>query len=392
MSASDKLKIDFVCAGDPLDIHTWSGTPFHMLQALEKEFDLGLVIRRPWRWGFPFFRRLVRRLSLGKIDLFWSLAWTRFGARPTVERLRRSDSDMVFVVAATPICALLTSTNKTVFVSDATQSAMVNYNPRHSALTADLKASAAHLETTSISGSIAAFFPSRWAQTSAIKDHAAAPDRAFQVPWGANLPSVDIKPPEERSLDEWRILFVGVDWVGKGGDIALKTVELLKKRGCRVHLDIAGCVPSTPPPTIDGVTFHGFLNKNVEADRDRLTALFQNAHVLILPTQFEALGVVVAEAASFGVPSISYDTGGVSGNFDPGKTGILLETSAGPAEFSNEINDLLSDRSRYIDMAHAAMSYSQRRLNWPAWAQEVGTLVRRRWQSELRGTWDEEAC
>ncbi|MBV1692166.1 glycosyltransferase family 4 protein [Novosphingobium sp. G106] len=392
MSASKKLKIDFVCAGDPLDIHTWSGTPFHMLQALGKEFDLGLVIRKPWRPGFPFFRRLIRRLSLGKIDLFWSRAWTRFGAGPTVEQLKRSDSDMVFVVAATPICALLTGTNKTVFVSDATQSAMVNYNPRHNALSANLKASAAELETTSISGSIAAFFPSRWAQASAIKDHAAAPDRAFQVPWGANLPSVDIKPPEERSLDEWRILFVGVDWVGKGGDIALKTAELLRDRGCRVHLDIAGCVPSTPPPTIEGVTFHGFLNKNVEADRDRLTGLFQNAHILMLPTQFEALGVVVAEAASFGVPSISYDTGGVSGNFDPGKTGILLDTSAGPAEFANEINALLSDRARYIDMAHAAADYSQRRLNWPAWAHEVATLLRQQWQSERQREWGEQAC
>ncbi|WP_254515868.1 hypothetical protein [Novosphingobium sp. G106] len=130
-----------------------------MLQALGKEFDLGLVIRKPWRPGFPFFRRLIRRLSLGKIDLFWSRAWTRFGAGPTVEQLKRSDSDMVFVVAATPICALLTGTNKTVFVSDATQSAMVNYNPRHNALSANLKASAAELETTSISGSIAAFFP-----------------------------------------------------------------------------------------------------------------------------------------------------------------------------------------------------------------------------------------
>lgn len=363
-----------------------------MLQALGKEFDLGLVIRKPWRPGFPFLRRLVRRLSFGKIDLFWSPTWTRFGAGPTVERLRRSDSDMAFVVAATPICALLNSTNKTVFVSDATQSAMVNYNPRFSSLTANLKTRAAQLETTSISRSMVAFFPSRWARSSAIKDHAASPDRAFQVPWGANLPSVDIKPPEERSLDEWRILFVGINWVGKGGDIVLKTAELLRNRGRRVHFDIVGSVPSTPPPAIEGVTFHGFLNKNVEEHRDRLTALFQNAHMLILPTQFEALGLVVAEAASFAVPSISYDTGGVSGNFDPGKTGILLETSAGPEEFSREIEDLLSDQSRYVAMAHAAMNYSENRLNWPAWAREVGALVRQQWQSERHAEWSEEAC
>lgn len=377
MPAHRKLKMDFICSGDPLDVRTWSGTPFHMLKALEREFEVGLVVRRPLGRWFPYFRRALRRLTFGKIDLYWSPAWARRFSREAVRELARSDSDVIFVVAATPICAELTATGRrTVFVSDATLSAMLNYNPRNSAMTPGLKLSAARLETTSISRSIAAFFPSKWARNSAIRNHDASPERAFQVPWGTNLVAEDVRRPEEKSLTEWRILFVGVDWAGKGGDIVLKTVEIIRDRGHSVHLDIVGCAPHLPPPKIEGVTFHGFLNKSDPDDRDRLTDLFRNAHLLMLPTQFEALGIVVAEAASFGVPAIAYDTGGVSANFEPGVTGILLDVSAGPQDFASAMIDLLGREQSYLAMAHAAIDHSRNKLNWPAWAQQVEALVR----------------
>ena len=44
-----------------------------------------------------------------------------------------------------------------------------------------------------------------------------------------------------RGTDICRLLFLGVDWHRKGGDIALAVAELLNQKGIRTELDIVGC-------------------------------------------------------------------------------------------------------------------------------------------------------
>jgi glycosyltransferase involved in cell wall biosynthesis len=142
-----------------------------------------------------------------------------------------------------------------------------------------------------------------------------------------------------------------------------------------VHLDVVGCQPDRPQTDLPGVTFHGFLDKNAPADLARLRSLFASAHVFFLPTQFEALGIVFAEAASHAVPSVSYRTGGVPSVVVDGITGILLEEGASAAAFADAIETILSDRERYVEMSYAAERFSREHFNWPAWAAAVRAAV-----------------
>lgn len=363
-----------MCAGDPLDVLTWSGTPLHMLTALQQEFDVTPIIRRPWAPWFDFARRVVRRLSGGAIDLYWWPAWSALAASRTISQIALSDCDAVFAVAITPICAELIKRRSTIFVSDATQASMVNYNPRHSALAPWLKRSAAALESFCIRNAKLSLFPSDWASRSAVRDHGGSPDRVVQIPWGANLVADEIVLPEARSATEWRLLFVGANWAGKGGDIALETVAEVRRRGYAVHLDVVGSEPEQKMQ-LEGVTFHGFLDKNVPADHERIKSLFAAAHVFFLPTRFDALGIVFAEAASFATPAVSYRTGGVPSMVVDGETGVLLEEGAPAQAFADALVALLSDRRRYVRMCYAAQEVSHRRLNWTAWAAEVRRAV-----------------
>lgn len=359
-----------MCAGDPKDVLTWSGTPLHMLDALAREFDVAPVIRKPWAPWFDLVRRGVRRLSRGAIDIYWWPLWTTLAASKTIADITTSGCDAVVAVAITPICAELVKHAPTIFVSDATLASMVDYNPRHKALAPWLKKKASALESACIQKASFSLFPSDWASRSAVNDHGGAPDRVVQIPWGANLVAEQIVPPESRPTGEWRLLFVGANWAGKGGDIALETVAEMRRRGHRVHLDVVGSRP--PQPTqVEGVTFHGFLDKNVPADDERIKSLFAGAHVFFLPTQFDALGIVFAEAASFALPAVSYRTGGVPSMVIDGETGVLLDEGAPPAAFADALIDLLSDRRRYVQMAYAAHSLSRERLNWAAWAAAV---------------------
>lgn len=105
--------------------------------------------------------------------------------------------------------------------------------------------------------------------------------------------------------------------------------------------------------------FYGFLNKNVEEDWDQLIVLFQNVYMLILFIQFEVLGLVVVEVVLFGVFFIFYDIGGVFGNFDLGRIGILFDILVGFEEFFKEINDFFSDQLWYVVMVYVVMKYSE---------------------------------
>lgn len=376
-----RIRLAFVCAGDPLDVLTWSGTPLHMLTALQREFDVTPIIRRPWAPWSDFVRRATRKLTGGAIDLYWWPGWSAVAASRAISEVSRSGCDIAFAVATTPVCAELLKHGPTVFVSDATQASMVNYNPRHAALAPWLKKSAEALESACIQNAIFSLFPSEWASHSAVRDHGGSPDRVVQIPWGANLIADEFVAPESRSAADWRLLFVGANWHGKGGDVVLETIAEMRRRGHAVHIDIVGSLPPRPGP-VEGVTFHGFLDKNVPADNERMNALFASAHVFFLPTRFDALGIVFAEAASFAVPSVSYRTGGVPSMVVDGETGVLLEEGSPPSAFADALIDLLGDRPRYVRMCHAAQTISRERLNWAAWAAEVRRVVEARLKLE----------
>lgn len=371
-----KLRLAYVCAGDPLNVLSWSGTPYYMLEALRREFEVVEVIRQPWASWFTLLRKVFRRLSGGTIDLYWWPALTRIAAARALDALERAPADVVFVVAASPIGAEIAKRRPVAYFSDATFDLITNYNLALRRLAPPLKRSAHMLESRCLQDSLVSLLPSDWARNSAIHDHGGDPNRIFVVPWGANLPAHEVTPPEARSKEEWRLLFVGIDWVRKGGDVALATVAEMQRRGHKVHLDIVGSLPPEPVQA-EGVTFHGFLDKRNDGQRRKLEALFRDAHIFFLPTRAEALGIVFAEAASYALPAVSYRTGGISAMVVDGETGLLLEEGAPPEAFADAMIDLLSDWDRYLTMAHAAPERSKSTLNWPAWAREVRRTVTR---------------
>ena len=366
-----RLRLAFICGGDPLNVRTWSGTPFHMVEALRAHADIVEIVRRPWPSWFDLPRRIILKLSGGRYDPYWSRFWTGIGGRATVKQLEQTPCDAVVAVAVTPIAARLAEKMPTVFVSDATFFVMADYNINFQRLSPSVKKSAMQLEGMAIRGAVIATFPSLWAQSSALEHFDAVGDTTFQIPWGANLEARATTPTEDRPLRPWRLLFVGVDWYGKGGDILLEAFEMLRARGFEVELDIVGCAPSDTPPVIAGVTFHGFISKNTPEGRDRLEGLFRSAHLFVLPTRFDAFPTVIAESASYGLPTISYRTGGLPSNVLHRQTGILIDEGLGGDAFADAIIELMSSTELYNDMANAALRFSRDDLNWDSWARQM---------------------
>lgn len=65
--------------------------------------------------------------------------------------------------------------------------------------------------------------------------------------------------------------------------------------------------------------------------------ILYRSHFLILPTEFEAFGIVFCEASAYGMPSIAANVGGVSQPIREGKNGFLLSPNATAEEYAEKI-------------------------------------------------------
>ena len=153
----------------------------------------------------------------------------------------------------------------------------------------------------------------------------------------------------------------------KGHQDAMEAVKLLREQGIDVQLEIAGeddaggsgyrQVLETRITEL-GLQDHVTLLGAIDADAVRQKLL--DAHLFVLASWHEPLGVAYMEAMSCGVPTIGTDAGGVSEMITSGETAILVEPK-NPAKLAQAIKDLstapeelsrLSDAGRAHIKAH----------------------------------------
>lgn len=150
------------------------------------------------------------------------------------------------------------------------------------------------LERTSLIGCLGVFCFSSAAKRDLGKRYD-LPASALAVVWaGVNFDSFPPPPPPPREGVPLRLLFVGLDFVRKGGPALLDAVDRLGET--RAILTV---VTRDKPALIGNVTFLP------PCDKSELAILYRSADVFVFPTRFEPFGIVLCEAMSFGLPVIA---------------------------------------------------------------------------------------
>jgi glycosyltransferase involved in cell wall biosynthesis len=372
--SSKRLRVAVIASGDPTDIRLWSGVPTHILQAFEPHFDFVHVEKRPFAPWFSLVQKLVFRSTFRRIDLMWSSRTTSLATIAARRRLNRAHPDVVIVISSSPICRLVSRDHKTVTIADATGKAILDYYPAYGRLSAICRRNIIRFSGEAITQSILCLYPSDWARSSAIDFYGVEADRAVQIAWG---PSFDKKPGQAARVLQApvRLLFVGVDWLRKGGPHVLQAAALLADEGIDFRLDIVGHSVPKNRDSLANVTFHGKLDRRLPDQAALLDRLYAGAHLFVLPTRSECFGMVFAEAASYALPSISVATGGVTSSVLDGKTGLLVSPDGGAEAIAAAIASLVADPERYARMSQAALTDSIERLDWSVWAARAALLI-----------------
>lgn len=172
----------------------------------------------------------------------------------------------------------------------------------------------------------------------------------------------------------WQLLFIGLDWYRKGGDTAVKTLMELKKAGYKCKLTIVGCDPKLKLQTNEIVVIP-FLDKNKKEECSKLQEIYSKSHLLILPTKADCTPVVFCEAAEYGIPVITSDTGGTSSIIREGVNGYLLPRTANEKDYANKIISILEDKNRYNNYRTSSRNEFESRLSWDIWVKKVNKVL-----------------
>jgi len=370
------LRIVFVSSSDPLDVRSFSGVPIHMVTALRGIFPSMEVVRSSRPFWFRRFQNMILSASKGKIDPYYFRILNRYFARRLARRWQ-GERVLVIGVVNAALIAELAAFVPVLNVTDSTFELMRNYYATFAKLSRRTAARAEEDELHSITRSVHNSFSSGWAAASAIKNYGAAPSNVSVVSWGCNLDDLDveeIRSPGDRG-NECRLLFIGGDWVRKGGDVVFATAEMLAQRGIPVRVDLVGAAPPGGLPDHSWIYHHGFLSKGDEAQFDQLRAVMRDADFLFLPTRQDCTPMVFAESNAYGTPAVTRDVGGVADVVHNGDNGIVLEEKATPTDFANAIETAWRDRDAYERLRRTSRQEYEHRLNWRSWAQSIAEIV-----------------
>jgi glycosyltransferase involved in cell wall biosynthesis len=178
------------------------------------------------------------------------------------------------------------------------------------------------------------------------------PEKVLVVGAGINYGSW---PKHPKKYDSQMLLFVGKDFVRKGGPGLLEALDLVRRQIPEAHLTIAG---PKEPVRRDGVQFLGRVN-----DRKRLQQLYTKATLFVMPSIYEPWGNVYTEAMAHKLPCIGTHVGGVPDIIVDGETGYLVPPNQ-PQILADRILRLLRNPDMAREMGERGYRRAMQEFTW----------------------------
>lgn len=366
------MKIAYVTWKNPYDKKTWSGTDYFMINSLEKKYDVKTI--RPEiskiTWEIINIKKyMYRLLKKENYQFIYDIAMAKNFAKQIEKELKKEKYDLIFAPDSTALAFLKNDIPK-IYLSDATFNLITNYYPNqlNNMKSGDI------IEKKALENADAIIIPSKWAKENIVNHYKIKEEKVNIVSFGANLEKIPEKKEIRQDIsDVLKLLFVGVDFERKGGDIAVKTLEILNNSGIKTNLTIIGCNPEIPKK--ENIVIIPYLNKHDKEDLKRMYDIYLNSDIFILPTRAECAGIVFSEASAFGLPIISTKTGGVPQAVVDGENGYCLNLEDKAEEYVEKIKLIISDKEEYLKMKIRTKDKFEKKLSWSNWLNEFDSIA-----------------
>ncbi|HEX8392251.1 MAG TPA: glycosyltransferase family 4 protein [Longimicrobium sp.] len=214
---------------------------------------------------------------------------------------------------------------------------------------------------------------SRWAADDVIRAQPSLKDRVHVMPYPVPLEGFDAEWITERAarpaIEPVRVLFMGGDWVRKGGP---QLLEAWRAGGFAEHavLDVVTNFPGVSALDAGGLRVH----RGIAAYTPEWFARWRNADVFVMPTRGEAFGMVYQEAAAAGLPAIGTRINAIPELVQHASTGLLVDPHD-PAALVQALDRLIGDAALRTRLGTAARARMERLGSMQTYADRLSALL-----------------
>lgn len=374
------MRIGYITKEDPNNVRAYSGTHFAMYQALKGEFKEVIPLGPIDHWYKNVAKLKGKFHTFGNEKTFkyqYDIKLAQIHAKQLDEKIRKLKPDVLLGSLVSPEVAFLTTDVPLYLTTDATFPLLQDLYQSHSNLHSLSIRNALILERMAFEKARKLILPLDWLSTSAQNNYRIPKSKIEVIPYGSNLASPienDVQNLIKKRVEseELTFLFVGVRWEEKGGPEAVGIIKELNRNGIKAKLVVVG---STPKIEEDSVDVIGFLDKQDTDQLSKLIELYQKSTFFILPTKAECVGMSFIEAASYGLPTIGSNVGGVPEAVSHKETGLIIDSEGSPSKIADEIVVLWNDKSMYEEMSIQARKRYSEQMNWKNWAKRVKEVL-----------------
>ncbi len=371
-----KKKIAFYSSKPLDDKKNWSGTMYKMYEQL-----LALDYEVIW---IPQVKLNDKEINnLDTIAHIFSRIFNRgynkliniYKAKTLSKKLQKElstlDFNLLFVPTYIPEISFLKINKPILYLNDANAAQLFNYYPYYSGFGKLSKIETEFVEKKMLKNVDLAIFSSEWATDFAKKHYKINPTNLATIKFGSTKPNENFKDLKKDNKI-YTFLFLAVDWDRKRGQLVYESLKILRYKNFPIQLKIVGCSKFFDEDWIETIPF---LNKNIPEDFDALQKIIATSHFLYVPSKADCTPIVFCEAAAYGLPVISTNTGGISAHVENGITGILLNEKAVAKDYALEIEEILKDPEKIKKMSQESRRKYANELNWDSWRINMSKFI-----------------
>ena len=371
-------RIFLAAVGNCNDPSTWSGTPFHLLQAgkeagfLHGGLDLSVpagafkLVRYFWNaWELLNGRGRGYQYS----DYFLNGIWR---AKPAF----RPGDRIINLFQLFPNSIHSNDEIDRIFYIDQTLRQLFGFYPEASHVSLKRRQIAVEKERAQYERASKIITLCQWAANSVINDYGIDPGRVSVVLPGANLDALAYAQWERnrsRALSNgycshkpgmpMRFVFVGMDGVRKGLNRLLEAMEIIPQVEQRMLLSVIGAnrrSVSVSDRVASAVSWIGIVSKGTQTTE--FLNIVGSCDVGVLLSRAEAAGISLREFQSLGLAVLGPNVGGSPEMIVPG-AGLLVSPKATKEEVATLLESIVDNPSKVERMKRAAWQ-KRKTMSW----------------------------
>jgi glycosyltransferase involved in cell wall biosynthesis len=182
---------------------------------------------------------------------------------------------------------------------------------------------------------------------------------------GSNVDVETAGEPNNNGYSNKRILFVGVDWLRKGGPELAAAFSTVLESHPDAHLTIAG---SATPLNVPNCTVLG------QVSASELSRYYAEASIFCLPTRREPFGIAFVEAMMHRLPVVGTRVGAVPDMVDDGVNGFLVEPGQSDT-LARALCTLLDSPDKCRQFGQSSFEKAVARYTWAGTGQRIRNRI-----------------